>query len=128
MNDDPFDEIMSLVSQVKADLIQEIGWEDVATRERLKAARWQLSAAIGAAQQGDYRQALRLLNALQKMLRECNLAANDWAEIYLAMSICYARLGEKRAMKRTWKQAHELEPDNDKLKDMASRLGLIEPI
>lgn len=127
MSDDPFDEIMSLVSQAKADLVRRIGWEDVATRERLKAAHWQLSAAIGAARQDDYREALRLFDTLQKILREGNLVANEWAEIYLAKAICYARLGEKRAMKRAWKQAHELEPNNDKLKDMAIRLGLIKP-
>lgn len=122
---DSFDEILALVSQTKTDLAKQIGWQDVAIKEQAKTARWQLSAALGAAQNGDYQDALRLFDALQKTLQDANLLSSEWAEIHLARAICYARLGEKRAMKRAWNKAQALEPDNEILKETAIRLGLI---
>jgi Flp pilus assembly protein TadD len=116
---DPFDEIMALVLQSKAEAAKKIGWEDVATREQVKAAKWQLSAAIGAAQQGNYQEALRLFEALRTML------PTSEAEIYVAQAICYARLGRKREMRQAWRKANKLEPDNEKLKEIAINLGLV---
>ncbi len=123
--EDPLDEIMALVLQAKADLARQVGWEDVAAKEQAKAAQWNLSAAVGAAQQGDYQEALRLFDSLQKILEDGNLLPSEWAEIYLAQAICHARLGNKRAMKRAWKKASQLEPDNDTLRQVAARLGLV---
>jgi tetratricopeptide (TPR) repeat protein len=123
--DETFDEILSLVSQAKSDLYQQVGWKDEATRERVKAARRQLDAALGAAQQGDYRQALRLLGDLQKILQAGNLERNEWAEIYVAQAICHSRLGEKRETQAAWQKAHALEPDNEKLRAIAVRLELV---
>ena len=123
---DPLDEILSLVSQVKVDLARQIGCNDVAAREQVKAARWNLSAAIGAAQQGNYQEALRLFDSLQKILEDGNLLVSEWAEIYLAQAICHARLGNKRAMESAWKKASQLGPDDDTLRQVAARLGLIE--
>jgi tetratricopeptide (TPR) repeat protein len=125
MDDGTFDEILSLVSQAKSDLYREVGWEDKAVQERVKAARYQLDAALGAARQGDYRQALRLFVGLQSTLQEGNLEPDEWAEIYVAQAICHTRLGEKRAMKKAWKKAQTLEPDNEKLREVAIRLGLV---
>ena len=123
--DETFDEILSLVSQAKSDLYRQVGWKDEATRERVKAARRQLDAALGAARQGDYRQALRLFGSLQKILQAGNLEQDEWAEIYVAQAICHSRLGEKRETKAAWQKAHALEPDNEKLRAIAARLGLV---
>lgn len=125
MVEDPFDEILSLVSQAKSDLYRDVGWADKAARETVQAARYQLDAALASAKQGNYREALHLLRALQKILQENNLLASEWAEIYVAQAICHARLGEKREMKAAWRKASELEPDNDKLKEIAKGRGLL---
>jgi hypothetical protein len=68
---------------------------------------------------------LRLFVSLQSTLQAGNLERDEWAEIYVAQAICHSRLGEKRKMKADWQKAHALEPDNEKLRAIAARLGLV---
>jgi tetratricopeptide (TPR) repeat protein len=124
--EDMMDEIMGLVSQAKSDLAREIGLEDTATQERVKAAKYNLDAAVAAARQGEYREALRLFAKLQRTLEEGGLLESEWAEIYVAQGIYHARLGDMRATRQVWQKANALEPDNEKLKRIAVRLGLVE--
>jgi tetratricopeptide (TPR) repeat protein len=123
--EDMMDEIMGLVSQAKSDLAREIGLEDAATQERVKAARYNLDAAVAAARQGEYHEALRLFTKLQRTLEEGGLLESEWAEIYVAQAICHARLGDMGATRRVWQKANALEPDNEELKRIAVRLGLV---
>jgi len=124
---DVFDEIMGLVSQAKSDLARQIGLHDVAAQEKFKAARYQLDAAVAAGRQGDYRQALRLFKSLQSTLQESGLLKSEWAEIYVVQAICYARLGDLKATRDVWQKAQALEPDNERLREIAVRLGLVKP-
>ena len=123
--DDSFDEILSLVSQTKRDLYQQIGMEKAAQKETVVAARHQLSAAIGAAKNKKYREALRQLKQLQSLLENADLLESEWAELYVAQAICFARMGDKKDMAQVWKKAQTLEPDNDVLKEIAVKLGLV---
>jgi len=123
--EDMMDEIMGLVSQAKSELAEEIGLEDTAIQERVKAARYNLDAAVAATRQGEYREALRLFDKLQRTLQEGGLLESEWAEIYVAQAICHARMGDERATRRVWQRANELEPNNEKLKKIAIRLGLV---
>ena len=122
---DTFDEILSLVHQAKTELAQQSGLEKVAQAERIKSARYQLNAALAAAREQKYTEALRLFNSLQTILQQGHLLQSEWAEIYVAQAMCHARLGQKREMKRMWNLAHKLEPDNEKLKTIAKQLGMI---
>lgn len=123
--DDSFDEILSLVSQAKRDLLNQIGLEKAAQKETVVAARHQLSAAIGAAKNKQYREALRQFRQLQSLLETADLLESEWAELYVAQAICFARLGEKKDMAQVWKRAQILEPDNEVLKEIAVKLGLV---
>ncbi len=122
---DTFDEILSLVAQTKRDIYKEIGFEKEAGQEQLKAARYNLDAALAASRGGKYREALRLFVSLQNLLQENELLQSEWAEIYVAQAICYAKLGHKREMELTWQKAYQLEPSNETLKSIAKRLGLL---
>ncbi len=44
---------------------------------------------------------------------------------YVAQAICLARLGDRKEMARVWKKAQALEPDNEVLKEIAVKLGLL---
>lgn len=123
--DDSFDEILSLVSQTKRDLYRQIGMEKAAQKETISAARHQLSAAIGAAKSKKFREALRQFKQLQSLLEDADLLESEWAELYVAQAICLARLGEKKEMARVWKKAQMREPDNQVLKEIAVKLGLV---
>jgi hypothetical protein len=125
MKKNDLDEILSLVSQAKSDLYKKVGDENAAAKELVRSARLLLSAALGAARKENYRESLRLFEALQKNLQEGKLLASEWAEIYLVQAICHARLGQKREMAAAWGKAQTLEPDNEILKQTAKRLGLV---
>ena len=124
MKDDFFDELRSITAQTKRDLYKDLGSTQRANQAHFEAVRHQLDAAIAAARKGNYREALRLFAAMQKMLHEVKLQ-HEWAEILVAQAICYAKLGDKREMTNAWNRAYNLEPDNEKLKEIAIKLGLV---
>jgi len=123
--EDSLDEILSLVSQTKRDLYRKIGLEKKAEEEHIRAAKYDLDAAIASARDGKFSEALRLFGQLQSKLQESNLLESEWAEIYVAQAICHARLGQKREMALIWQKAYQLEPDNNELKRIAKRLSLL---
>jgi tetratricopeptide (TPR) repeat protein len=122
---DPLDEILSLVSQAKQELYNQVGMKSAAEKEQVRAAKYQLEAAIGAAREGKFGEALRLFKNLQNIIEESKLIESEWAEIYVAQAICHARLGQKYDMKQVWQKAYRLEPSNAALKEIAVRLGLL---
>ncbi len=124
-NMDDLDEILSLVSQTNKDWYQDASWKHRAAQERIKVARHQLNMALTAARQGDCRYASRLLVVVKNTLQENNLEPDEWLQIYVAQAICHARLGEKGAMISAWKRAYALEPNCEKLREVATHLGLI---
>jgi tetratricopeptide (TPR) repeat protein len=122
--DDLFDELLVITAKAKQDLLTGLGSRQ-AQLAQIDVARRQLEAAIASAQQEKYQDALRLFGNLQDTLHKSNLLQSEWAEIYVAQAICYARLGDKGGMKEVWERAVELEPDNEKLREIAIRLGLL---
>ncbi len=123
--DDSMDEILSLVSQAKRDLLDQIGMKKATQKETLSAARYQLNAAIGAVKDKKYHEALRQFKQLQSLLEDADLLKSEWAELYVAQAICFARLGDKKEMAQVWKKAQTLEPDNQVLKEIAVKLALL---
>jgi tetratricopeptide (TPR) repeat protein len=122
--DDLFDELRIITAKAKQDLLTELGSRQTQLAQ-IEVARRQLEAAIASAQRGKYQDALRLFGELQGTLHKSNLLQSEWAEIYVAQAICYARLGDKGGMKEVWGKAIGLEPDNEKLKEIAVKLGLL---
>jgi len=123
--DDFFDELLSMTSQVKRDLYKDLGSMQRANHAQLETAKHQLDAAMESARQGNYREALRFFLSLQKTLHESNLFRKELAETYVAQAICYAKLGDNKEMRAAWNKACNIEPDDEKLKAIAVRLGLI---
>jgi hypothetical protein len=124
-NMDNLDEILSLVSQPDNDWYRDAPWRQKAAQERIQVARHQLDTALTAARQGDWLYASRLLVVVRNTLEENNLEPDEWLQIYVTEAICHARLGEKGAMISAWKKARALEPNYEKLQEVATRLGLI---
>lgn len=122
--DDLFDELLIITAKAKKDLLDEIGSRQ-AQLAQVDVAKRQLEAAISSAQQGKYQDALRLFRDLRLTLQGANLLQTEWAEIYVAQAICNSRLGDKAATKEAWGKAIALEPDNEKLRAIAVKLGLI---
>jgi tetratricopeptide (TPR) repeat protein len=122
--DDLFSELLVITAKSKQDLLTGLGSRQ-AQLAQIDVARRQLEAALASAQKGKYQDALRLFRDLQGTLHKSNLLQSEWAEIYVAQAICFARLGDKAGMKEVWEKAVDLEPDNEKLREIAVRLGLI---
>ena len=97
----------------------------LAPLSKFRIAGYNLDAAIAAARQGEYREALWLFGKLQRTLEEGGLLESQWAEIYVAQAICHARLGDMGATRQVWQKANAREPDNEALKRIAVRLGLV---
>jgi tetratricopeptide (TPR) repeat protein len=122
---DDYEEILALVRRAKADLYDQLDDGPAARQERVKAAHTYLNGAMGAASEGRYKDALRMLKQLTAVLEEAQLLPEEWAEIYVAQAICHARLGQTRQKDAAWKRAKDLEPDNEVLRQIAVRRGLI---
>ncbi len=121
---DDLEEILALVSQTRKELYLKLGNPDKAAQEQITTANHYLDAALSAAFQGKYREAIRLFNKLQDSLTQGKLHA-PWPEIYIALAICHSRLGEKQKAESAYQQAYQREPNDQKLKEIAARLGLI---
>lgn len=121
---DDYEEILALVSQTRSALYLKLGNPDKAAQEQITTANHYLDAALSAAFRGKYREAIRLFNKLQELLALGGLNA-PWPEIYVALAICYSRLGEKHEMASAYRKAYDLESNDQKLKEIAIRLGLI---
>jgi hypothetical protein len=124
-NMDNLDEILALISQTDSDWYRDATWKHKAAQERVKVAKCQLDTALTAAREGDCLYASRLLVVVRNTLQENNLNRDEWLQIYVAEAICRARLGEKGAMISAWNKARALEPNCEKLREVATSLGLI---
>lgn len=117
-------EILSLLFQAKRDAYQALDLHGEAALEHSKAADLVAQAARRSYHQENYRDALRLFRKLQSMLEEWTLWQDAWGEVYLIIASCHLKLKDKKVAQKAFARAYLFEPDNDKLLDIASRLGL----
>ena len=122
---DDYEEILALVSQTRSELYLKLGNPDKAAQERITTANHYLDAALVAACNGKYREAIRVFNKLQDLLVSGKMPDAPWPEIYVALAICHSRLGERHETEVAYRKAYDLEPNDQKLKEIAIRLGLI---
>jgi hypothetical protein len=107
------------------DWYQDTRWKHRAAQERIQIARRQFETALTAIRQCDCRRASQLLVVVHYALDEDDLTRDEWLEVYVAQMICYAWLGDKKAIHSAWKKARMLEPDSVKLQEVGVRLGLL---
>lgn len=117
-------EILSLVFAAKRDAYEKLGLSDEAAIEHARAADLVAKAGKDAYHRGRYRDALRLFRKLQGMLEEWSLWRDVWGEVYLIIASCCLKQKDPRAAQEAFVRAYLFEPDNEKLLDIASRLGL----
>jgi hypothetical protein len=121
---DDLENLLPFTSQPD-DWYQDNRWKHRAAQERIQIARHQFETALTAIRQCDCRRASRLLVVVQNSLDEADLTRDEWLEVYVAQMICYAWLGDKKAIHSAWKKARALEPDSVKLQEVGVRLGLL---
>ena len=103
----------------KARAYTRLGDRVAAEVESMKA----LGIVLEIAEKQEYQAAVRLFKTLIALLQEGNYLQSAWAEIYVTLAICHARLNNNSKKQEYFKMAHELEPDNNDLRELAIQHG-----